>query len=66
MQYRTTIATATTIAMARRVRRPTMDVTRSMRISSLSLTTNAAPQSTSHSQVTTVSSVVQPVGRLKK
>ena len=37
-----------------------------MRISSLSFTTKAAPQSTIHSQVTTVSSVVQPVGKLKK
>ena len=37
-----------------------------MRISSLSFSTKAAPQSTIQSHVTTVSSVVHPVGRLKK
>ena len=39
---------------------------RSKRISSASVTTKAAPQSTSQSQVMTVSSEVQPIGKLKR
>src|SRR5258708_32307572 len=35
-------------------------------MSSLALTTKAAPQSTSQSQVTTLNSEVQPIGKLKK
>jgi len=39
---------------------------RSKRISSLSLSTKADPQSTSHNHVATVSSELQPTGKLKK
>ncbi len=54
------------IPMAMRVRRPAAPESRSKRISSSSRTTKAAPQSTSHSHMTTVSSEVQPTGKLKK
>ena len=52
--------------IAMRARRPTDAVRRSKRISSLSFTTKAAPHSTSHSHSTTVSSEVQPTGKLRK
>src|SRR5436190_5485361 len=51
--------------MPMRPRRPTAPVRRSKRTSSLSFTTKAAPQSTSHSHIATVSSELQPIGKLK-
>src|SRR5437773_2520544 len=64
--YRITIESPVMIPMTRRVRRPTAEYKRSKRISSLSFTTKAAPQSTSHSQVMTLSSEVQPTGKLNR
>src|SRR5688572_3078064 len=52
--------------MTKRARRPASSDKRSKRISSRSLTTKAAPQSTSHSHITTESSEVQPTGKLRK
>src|SRR5438309_2498470 len=64
--YRITIESPVMIPMTRRVRRPAAEYKRSKRISSLSFTTKAAPQSTSHSQVMTLSSEVQPTGKLNR
>src|SRR6266513_1523194 len=64
--YRITIESPEMIPMTRRVRRPAAEYKRSKRISSLSFTTKAAPQSTSHSQVMTLSSEVQPTGKLNR
>ena len=49
--------------MTRRARRPAEDQTMSKRISSRSRTTKAAPQSTSQSHITIVSSDAQPTGQ---
>src|SRR5256885_10641155 len=64
--YRITIESPAMIPMTRRVRRPAAEYKRSKRIPSLSFTTKAAPQSTSHSQVMTLSSEVQPTGKLNR
>ena len=63
---RTTAESATTMPMTRRPTGPSRPETRSKRISSVSFSQNAEPSSTMYSQVTTDSSEVQPIGKLKK
>jgi len=65
MPNSTTMATAPTMPMAMRVRRPTALLSRSKRISSWSFSTKADPHSTSHSQAATARSDVHPTGKLK-
>src|SRR5882724_5424485 len=60
------IAAPVMIPMTRRMLGSAAPEMRSKRISSLSFTTKAAPQSTSHSQVMTLSSDVQPIGKLRR
>ena len=58
------MAAAPTMPMPMRARRPTALLSKSKRISSSSLSTKAAPHSTSHSQAATARSEVQPTGKL--
>ena len=66
MPNRTTAATATMRPTTRRPSGPKLPEMRSKRTSSLSFSQNADPISTMYSQVTTDSSDVQPIGKLKK